>query len=788
CDWDKHFKLTADIDLNGYAVSVIGTDYDNAFTGVFDGNGHTISNLTQNSTGTDNIGLFGYAYGAVMKDLGLINPNVDGGTGNHVGSLIGKRFSGELFNCYVQGGTVAGANSVGGLVGDNVNRPLSNCYASTSVSGTKWVGGLAGRSHGGITNCFSGGTVSGTTDVGGLVGGFTYQMIFDSYSTATVWGNTNVGGLVGYVEDIYDYGTRVVSYCYSTGSVSGTTNVGGLIGRSDPATLVESSFWDTQTSGQASSPGGGTGKTTAQMQNPNTFLDAGWDFVGETANGLSELWAERDGGGYMILWWQLSPIPELPSFSGGSGTPEDPYLISTGNELNSIDHNPRLMTAHFKLINDLDLTGVSLFGIGLAPYPFTGGFDGNDHSISNFAYNSSGTDYVGLLRYVGHYTTNVEIKNVRLINPDVDAGTGSYVGSLLGYADYGTTISNCHVENARISGDKYIGGLAGYIYQSECINCTASGEISGGNGGRVGGLVGFNYYSHVADCNSSGSVSASGEWVGGLVGSSFGDSSITNSSSSSTVSGNEETGGLAGYGDGIVADCHATGSVDSSDRYAGGLLGRGSATNCYATGRVTAALYDAGGLLGSGSAVDCYATGDVSAVSGAGGLVGYGTATNSYATGTVTASSGTGSAGGLIASGEATNCYAAGNVSGGSMVGGLVGSTSGDTVDCYAMGSVTGNSSVGGLAGWINDNGISRGRILRCYSTGPVSGGSYVGGLVGTNTGRVEDCFWDKQTSELDNMCGRQGGEFGNGCDDDNGKTTAQMQTESTFTSAGWDF
>ena len=85
-DWNNHFKLMADIDLEAYTgtdFNIIGyyVDYsDNKpFTGVFDGNGHTISNFSYTSTDVDSIALFGYILGknAVIKDLGLINPNVD---------------------------------------------------------------------------------------------------------------------------------------------------------------------------------------------------------------------------------------------------------------------------------------------------------------------------------------------------------------------------------------------------------------------------------------------------------------------------------------------------------------------------------------------------------------------------------------------------------------------------------------------------------------------------------------------------------------------------------------
>jgi len=99
------------------------------------------------------------------------------------------------------------------------------------------------------------------------------------------------------------------------------------------------------------------------MQNPNTFMDAGWDFVG-APDGPHDIWAEPEGGGYPILWRQLSPPPELPTFSDGTGEPDDPYLVSTAADLNSIGHNPRLMRAHFKLTNNIDLAGIDFYIIG----------------------------------------------------------------------------------------------------------------------------------------------------------------------------------------------------------------------------------------------------------------------------------------------------------------------------------------------------------------------------------------------------------------------------------------
>jgi len=77
-------------------------------------------------------------------------------------------------------------------------------------------------------------------------------------------------------------------------------------GNSSNFGFVTACFWDTQTSGQIISAGG-TGKTTAEMQTAKTFLDAGWDFVGETKSGTEDIWWILEGNDYPRLSWELIP-------------------------------------------------------------------------------------------------------------------------------------------------------------------------------------------------------------------------------------------------------------------------------------------------------------------------------------------------------------------------------------------------------------------------------------------------------------------------------------------------
>ena len=123
-------------------------------------------------------------------------------------------------------------------------------------------------------------------------------MVRPSTSTGAVRGDEEAGGLVG-------SNRGVVTDCYSTGAVysNGDDQIGGLVGSSRDA-VVMFSFWDIVTSGRAWSDGG-IGLTTAQMWEAHTFLDAGWDFVGETANGTEDIWRMQEQDYPQLAWEPL---------------------------------------------------------------------------------------------------------------------------------------------------------------------------------------------------------------------------------------------------------------------------------------------------------------------------------------------------------------------------------------------------------------------------------------------------------------------------------------------------
>ncbi len=604
-DWNKHFKLMADIDLSAYTgtsfniigyYKLYGLPDVYPFTGVFDGNNHTISDFTYTSTETNrSIGIFGYLDGpnALIKDLGLINPNVVGTESWGTGSLVGYLREGTITNCYAEDGSVSGDEEVGGLVGNNGGwagtGTITNCYSTVSVSGNSSAGGLVGWNYGEITKCYTSGSVMASKYVGGLVGEGFRSRITNSYSTASVTGGDCVGGLAGN----NSYGK--ITNCYSAGTVLGDKNVGGLLGSNSYGSDLNC-FWDIQTSGQTTSDGG-TPKTTEQMQEMSTFLYWG-------ACGNQGIWTIDSGNDYPRLAWQNLPGVLIeayePVYGGGSGTEADPYQIWTAEQLRTIGLIPCQWDKHFLLCANVDLGSYSETSfniIGNYENPFTGVFDGNGHTISNFTYTSTGIGYIGLFGYVSG--EHAGIKNLGLIDPNVDrVGESWQVGSLVGWLRDGT-ITNCYVEGGGVVGYGDVGGLVGRNYYGTISNCYATVSVSGVF--DIGGMVGENDGT-ITDCCSTSSV-AGDSTAGGLAGNNGG--SITNCCSSGSVSRFEDTwnavvGGLVGYNIGKVSNSYSTAGVEG-DKYVGGLVGDNSfgctINNCYSIGSVSGSEY-VGGLLG----------------------------------------------------------------------------------------------------------------------------------------------------------------------------------------------
>jgi len=319
---DGYGEVASETANQGKGWQPIGTS-DDPFTGSFDGQGYEISDMFINRPDESLVGLFGAVNeGGVIQNVKVVNVNVTGEWA--IGGLVGENW-GDVRNSY-SGGTVSGEDCVGGLVGGNAG-DVSNSYSTASVTGHWDVGGLVGcsDSDGMVSNSYSVGNVTGEWAVGSLMGGNLGGIVAKSYSTGDVTGDDYVGGLVGdnqgTVSNSYSIGSvtgewyvgglvgdndslGIVSNSYASGSVTGYSFVGGLVG-SNWGT-VSNSFWDIDTSGVNESDGG-TGKTTAEMNDIATFSEEGWNII-TVASGQTNpanIWNIFTGQAYPFLSWQV---------------------------------------------------------------------------------------------------------------------------------------------------------------------------------------------------------------------------------------------------------------------------------------------------------------------------------------------------------------------------------------------------------------------------------------------------------------------------------------------------
>ena len=288
-----------------------------------------------------------------IDSLILTNVNITGL--DYVGGLSGSIF-GIVNDCHVSG-NVAGERVVGGLVGVN-NHDNSDAYAeirnsvsTCNVTGVDYIGGLAGISSAAIYDSHStNAIIQGDQYVGGLVGRGSWDMIdmapyeiLRCFAANEVRGSTNVGGFVGansgiiqncfskgdvIVEegtdiscggfcgqaDAYYSGQGIIN-CYSTGSViynsSNPTDKGFLGEENGVAPVFQSNFFDNEKSNQLTDlNNAATGISTGEMQTEKTFTDGGWDFVGETTNGIEDIWYINGvtNGGYPFFYWMSTGI------------------------------------------------------------------------------------------------------------------------------------------------------------------------------------------------------------------------------------------------------------------------------------------------------------------------------------------------------------------------------------------------------------------------------------------------------------------------------------------------
>ena len=582
----KYFKLTANIDLGGNEWTPIGGQ-SYRFEGIFDGNGHTVSNFKINKPDDKYIGLFGYNNGTIMN-LGVEEAEINGY--NHVGGVCGYNDRGTIQNCYNTGAVSRTGSNIGGVCGVN-NGTIQYCYNTGAVSGSEVVGGVCGDnfSSGTIQNCYNTGAVSGTNYVGGVCGDNDGGTIQNCYNTGAVSGTKYIGGVSG-----YNYSGSTIKNCYNTGAVKGESRVGGVCGYKLSGTITNCYYnKDICTVGGiggSDAAGSATGLTTSDLC--SAFSSDGIWKSGD--------YSDNDSTADCTLPSLIGVGEAIHLYNFGTSDSPDWQLfteITTAKQFKAIVNDSESWGKNYVLGADIDLGGEKITPIGKGSEAFTGKFSGDGHTVSNFKIVSREGGDIGLFGNNDGTIMNLGVKNAEIsvvVNDRI-----VYVGGVCG--ENTGTIQNCYNTGT-------VSGSVGTVSGSAEINDFELG---------FGGVCGYNW-GKIQNCYNTGTVSGT-NYVGGVCGYNWGK--IQNCYNTGAVNGNKFVCGVCGYNKKTIQNCYNTGAV-SGTKYVGGVCGDNGYTiqNCYNTGAVSGTEY-VGSVCGynnGGTITNCYYNKDICASGGIG--------------------------------------------------------------------------------------------------------------------------------------------------------------------------
>lgn len=649
----KYFRIGSDIDFKGTWPTKIG-DYGNVFTGVLDGQGFTLKNLTHSSFIYD-MGIFQTLSG-VVKNLKIDRVRLSSSSNqDRVGVLAGRLSSGIVINVtvndfsisnvgyeaggliglanggYILGsetqGTISSGTSIGGLVGKHTSSidPLVVSFSKASVDLSGVGGGLIGAgqyvslSH--IRKSFATGVLSGTNG-GGISGGST--AIFESLASVIVASSGSDSGGLAMNSDVYD------SYTYGS-NISASSNFGGAIGvlsslwglksfRSYSTNTVSAggngygstvactqvtgsdNFWDSDVAGSTGcSNAVQSPKTTSQLKTASTFTN--WDFT--------SIWAIGETVRRPRLQWELHPLCRANMTATtynaiGAGTFANPYKICFKEQLQHLSSNGCGSTTNtacsssFLLLNDIDFESQTFNMIGDTTNQFVGTFNGGGHRILRARIYAPASDNIGFFSALQTaFITNIIFDRASVTGRD---NTGVVAGRFWGPAT-SSHFSGVSVVNSTVTGRNYVGGAIGLLNGVAMDRINIKATISGNT--YVGGVIGSSNGAAstlLENVSFNGSINSTSNYVGGILGDCSG--TITRVKSIGTISSTgTSVGGICGN---VTVSTVIRNTISMADvsgaGNTGGLLGTTSSItleNNFYKGTVTATGSNNGGFIGS---------------------------------------------------------------------------------------------------------------------------------------------------------------------------------------------
>lgn len=751
-----NFVLKNDIDASGLVDAKGNSTYNTigggntAFTGTFDGDGHTIVGLQAKG------GIFGQlGSGAVVKNINIASSVFTGNdTGDSVGAVAAENNGGSISGISGYGNTVKGSGGyIGGLVGKNYGGISNSNDQSTVIAGADTVaGGIAGVNG---TNADKGGTIDNVQSYSAVTTGVLAK---DQYAS-------NLGGIVGKNEMLSDkYNINNVSAHGITGKTGNTQTSGGIVGINEGR--ISNAYNESIIHG-SENIGGVAGKNVTQASNSKL---AELNDVANAVEIIGDAGSQNVGG--------LVGMQDHATTNQGRNTGAITGCTNVGgmvgyntadSYLNNLENSPQATITG--ITNVGGIAGVNegvisaddqlnLVNSGkIYGWENVGGIAGkNSGKIDNVNSNIN--------LYVIDEATRTALKGNTVITPNaqffggvtgenvgiitnatnrarVDAAQASYVGGIVGRntsegGKVGQLLGMGNSNEGFVIGKNYVGGVIGK--NEVAITGTADESVGIVNSGTVialaggaGGIIGENSadITHVimkneGEVHGNASIEGSTEenGTGGIIGvngykADGTGANISNSSLMNRVNGNvsgvANVGGIIGINHGII-----TGGRDANNNY--------YKYQIYNNGMIQAGSYDA-------------TNGTITAFAGEniGGLLGNnsGTLTAGYNTGVVDAGQSR-NVGGIAGTNSGTLDQVFNSVVTVTKI--ETGATDADGRKLYKYtytdgGAISGASNVGGIVG------SNAGTLSNAYSTTAVAGASNVANIVGSNAGDVSNVY-----------------------------------------------
>lgn len=746
-----NYALKNDIDASGLVDGTGKSTYNTigsgatAFTGTFDGNGHTIVGLQANG------GIFGkLGKGAVVKNINIASSVFTGkAAGDSVGAVAAENNGGEISGISGYGNAVKGSGGyIGGLVGKNYGGISNSRDQSTIIAGEGTVaGGIAG--------------MNGTDTGKWLIGMLDNVQINSAVTTGDLRAGqyaSNLGGIVGKNKESFTYNINNVSAHGVTGKTGTTKTSGGIVGTNEGS--ISNAYSESIIHGSENIGGiaGSNAGSKATLENIANAVEIIGDAGSENVGGLVGMQNQATTN----MGRNTGAITGCTNVGGMVG------YNTAGSELNNLENSPQATITG--ITNVGGIAGVNegvisaddqmnLINSGkIYGWENVGGIAGkNSGKIANVNSNinlnvideatrkalKGSTDIAANAQFFGGVTgENVGIITNATNRARVDASQASYVGGIVG-----RNTSEGEGENKKVGqllgignagfviGKNYVGGVIGKNEvditgtATQSVGIVNSGTVIATAGG-AGGIIGENsakitYVNMKNEGEVHGNASADGSreenGTGGIIGVNALGATITYSSLMNSVNGNvsgvANVGGIIGINHGVI-----TGGRDVNNNYYqhqiynNGTIQAGSYNA--ESGTITAgAGENIGGLLGanSGKLTAGYNTGVVKAgqSSNVGGIAGTNSGTldqvfNSVVTVTKTATGETDAAGRELYKYTYTN-----------------------------GGAISGDRNVGGIVG----SNTAGGKLSNAYSTTKVEGNSKVANIVGSNEGHVSNVY-----------------------------------------------